>query len=168
MNGQPNNRVEHAHGVRSTRNGEAPLLAAHAGRWAEKLLTMSFKAQWQRDKLRKKAKKGFRGYPVATIAYYGPDDARASKVVVAIVQSEGADADPMQKWYSESGDVRNDESILESIGTFLQSQSAKSVVAVDRIIGCPHEEGIDYPEGTKCPACPFWANRDRFSGDVIQ
>jgi hypothetical protein len=30
----PNNRVEHAHFVRSTRKGEAPLLAAHAGRWA--------------------------------------------------------------------------------------------------------------------------------------
>jgi hypothetical protein len=27
-----NNRVEHAHGVRSTHNGEAPLFAAHAER----------------------------------------------------------------------------------------------------------------------------------------
>lgn len=129
---------------------------------------MSFKTQWQRDKLRKRAKKGFRGYPVATIAYYGPDDARASKVVVGIVQSEGADAEPMQKWYSESGDVRNDETILESIGAFLQSQTVKSVVAVDRIIGCPHEEGIDYPRGGECPECPFWANRDRFSGKLLQ
>lgn len=129
---------------------------------------MSFKAQWHRDKLRKKAKKGFRGYPVATIAYYGPDDARASKVVVGIVQSEGADAEPMQKWFSESGDVRNDEAILESIAAFLQEQTVKSVVAVDRIIGCPHEEGIDYPEGEKCPACSFWKNRDRFSGEPLQ
>ena len=32
----PNNRVEHAHGVCSTRKGDAPLLAAHAGRWAIK------------------------------------------------------------------------------------------------------------------------------------
>jgi hypothetical protein len=30
----PNNRMEHAHSVRSTRKGDAPLLAAHAGRWA--------------------------------------------------------------------------------------------------------------------------------------
>jgi hypothetical protein len=27
-----NNRVEHAHSVRSTHSGEAPLFAAHAGR----------------------------------------------------------------------------------------------------------------------------------------
>jgi hypothetical protein len=38
----------------------------------------------------------------------------------------------------------------------------------DRIIGCPHEEGIDYPDGQKCPQCPYWASRDRFTHDVIQ
>jgi hypothetical protein len=35
----------------------------------------------------------------------------------------------------------------------------------DRIIGCPHEEGIDYPEGEECPLCPFWKGRDRWSGE---
>ena len=34
--------------------------------------------------LKKKARRGFRGYPVATVAYYGPDDQRASKVAVGI------------------------------------------------------------------------------------
>jgi len=38
----------------------------------------------------------------------------------------------------------------------------------DRIIGCPHEEGIDYPEGQKCAQCPLWASRDRFTHDTIQ
>jgi hypothetical protein len=51
---------------------------------------------------------------------------------------------------------------------FLESQGAKSVVMTDRIIGCPHEEGIDYPEGEPCPQCPFWANRDRFTGRLLQ
>jgi hypothetical protein len=129
---------------------------------------MTFKSQWHRDKLRKKAEKGFRGYPVATMAYYGPDDSRASKVVVGIVQTEGSEPEPMQKWYSESGDVRNDDSIMEAISSFLRMQAVKSVAAVDRVIGCPHEEGVHYPEGGKCPACPFWANRDRFSGKVLQ
>ena len=32
-----------------------------------------------RYRLEKKARKGFRGYPVATIAYYGPDDRHATK-----------------------------------------------------------------------------------------
>jgi hypothetical protein len=129
---------------------------------------MSFKAQWQREKLRKKAEKGFRGYPAATIAYYGPDNQRASKVVVAIVVSEGAEPEPMQKWYSDSGDVRANATIVESILKFLTTHAVKSVAAVDGIIGCPHEEGIDYPLGEACPTCPFWKNRDRFSGKTLE
>jgi hypothetical protein len=31
------------------------------------------------------------------------------------------------------------------------------------IIGCPHEEGIDYPEKEDCPQCPFWKGRDRWA-----
>jgi len=31
--------------------------------------------------LTKKAKKGFRGYPVATVALYGPTDKKATKLV---------------------------------------------------------------------------------------
>jgi hypothetical protein len=34
-------------------------------------------------------------------------------------------------------------------------------------IGCPHEEGKDYPLGENCPQCPYWANRDRWSGKLI-
>jgi hypothetical protein len=41
--------------------------------------------------LKKKTRSGFRGYPIATIAFYGPDDTRASKAAVAIVDAEGAE-----------------------------------------------------------------------------
>jgi hypothetical protein len=129
---------------------------------------MSFKTQWQRDKLRKKVDRGFRGYPVATIAYYGPDDQRASKVVVGIVAAEGADADPMEKWYSDTTDLRSDSRVIEEILALLQKHGVKSVAAIGGIIGCPHQEGIDYPEGGSCPVCPFWKNRDRFTGKLAQ
>jgi hypothetical protein len=42
-----------------------------------------------------------------------------------------------------------------------------SVAMADRIIGCPHEEAIDYPRGTVCPECPFWRSRDRFTGELV-
>jgi hypothetical protein len=51
--------------------------------------------------------------------------------------------------------------------TFVEEHGAKTVMLADRIIGCPHEEGIDYPAGEKCPQCEFWATRDRWSGDVL-
>jgi hypothetical protein len=37
-------------------------------------------------------------------------------------------------------------------------------VAPNRIIGCPHEEGIDYPLGRTCPQCPFWAGMNMVQG----
>ena len=67
---------------------------------------MSFKAQWYREKLAKKRQKGFRGYPVATVGYYGPDDRRASKVSVGIIPAEDAEVVALERWTSESADVR--------------------------------------------------------------
>ncbi|MCS4505613.1 hypothetical protein NYO91_16120 [Arhodomonas aquaeolei] len=120
-----------------------------------------------RKALRKKAKKGFTGYPVATVAFYGPDDTKATKLVVTIVHEEDAESEPMRKWFSE-GDLRQDARVFAEALEFLRSHGAKSVSMPDKIIGCPHEEGIDYPEGEFCPECPFWKNRDRWSGVCIQ
>ena len=120
-----------------------------------------------KNRLHKIADKGFRGYPIATVAYYGPDDQHASKVAVGIVVNEGEAPAFLERWYSEQADVRVDPEINREIITFIQLHKAKSVVIVDRIMGCPHEEGKDYPEGSVCPECPFWAKRDRFSGEII-
>ncbi len=118
--------------------------------------------------LKKKARRGFRGYPVATVAFYGPDDAHASKVAVAIVDAEDAEPSALERWFSEEGDVRTDPAVGGNILRFVQEHAAKSVVMADRIIGCPHEEGVDYPEGQACPHCPFWAHRDRWTGEIVQ
>jgi hypothetical protein len=120
-----------------------------------------------KSQLGKRAKRGFRGYPVATIAFYGPTAERASKVAVGIVAREGAQADILQTWHSEDRDLRHDDEIGHEIKAFLREHQAVSVVMADRIIGCPHEEGIDYPEGESCPQCPYWRGRDRWSGETI-
>lgn len=117
--------------------------------------------------LSKRAKKGFRGYPVATIAFYWPDDTRASKVAVGIVADENHEPIKLERWFSAEGDVRFDLSIGEAIEEFIRRHQARSVSMVDRIIGCPHEEGIDYPRGDACPHCPFWVGRDRWTGERL-
>ncbi len=114
--------------------------------------------------LRKKAKQGMRGYPVGTIAFYGPDRNRASKVAVGVIAYEGAGAD-LRRWISETGDVRDDAAIFSAIAEHLRGRGVHSINMVDRIIGCPHEEGIDYPDGESCPHCPYWKGRDRWSDD---
>ena len=55
--------------------------------------------------LTKRVHKGSKGYPVATIAFYGPDNTRASKVVCSILEYEDAEPETMRKWFS-NGDTR--------------------------------------------------------------
>lgn len=104
---------------------------------------------------------------MATVAFYGPDASRASKVAVGIIPIEGAGAIDMQRWFSETADVRRDAPIGAEILAFIRAHGAVTVAMADRIIGCPHEEGIDYPEGETCPKCPFWEERDRWSGESL-
>ncbi|MBK8986982.1 MAG: hypothetical protein IPM39_13045 [Chloroflexi bacterium] len=107
-----------------------------------------------------------RGYPLATIAYYGPTDQLATKVAVGIRDRYDKLLE-MRRWYSETSDIRADETVLEQIVAFMQEYDAQNAVTPDRIIGCPHEEGIDYPEGESCPQCPFWHGRDRWTGELL-
>jgi hypothetical protein len=115
-----------------------------------------------RKRLSKKARRGFRGFPVATVALYGPDDTRATKLTVGIVPAENAEVTDLRRWFAEMMDIRNDTQVAEEVLAFIEAAGARSVVMADRIIGCPHEEGIDY-EGPTCPHCPFWAGRDRWT-----
>jgi len=117
--------------------------------------------------LRKKAKRGFRGYPVATIAFYGSTDASASKVAVGIVLGENQEPSEMRKWFSESSDLRSDIDVATEILDFIKGHDVRSVAMSDRIIGCPHEEVVDYPEGQECPECPFWHGKDRWTGESV-
>ncbi|MFL5236975.1 MAG: hypothetical protein ACJ8EL_05125 [Rhizomicrobium sp.] len=46
-------------------------------------------------------------------------------------------------------------------------KKASTVAMTEGIVGCPHEEGIDYPLGEACPDCPYWAERDRWTGQLL-
>lgn len=113
--------------------------------------------------LRKDKKSGtFRGYPIGTVAFYGPDAERATKVVAGIHESEDAEPKILRKWFSEELDVRVDPKIGREVNRFLGEFAARSLVVTRGLIGCPHEEGIDYPDGETCPECPYWADKDRW------
>ena len=117
----------------------------------------------------RKFRHGFRGYPIATIAFYGPDDKLATKVVVSVFLRESSEPHFLERWFSKGDiDVREDLDIGEQILAFLKPHAPRSSVITEGIIGCPHEEGVDYPEGASCPQCPFWAGRDRFTHERIQ
>ena len=118
-------------------------------------------------RLRKKARKGMRVWPAATIAFYGPNLSQATKVAVGIVPSENAEVSEMRDWKVDRGDIRVDPGIAREILEFMGKHGVLTVVMTDGIIGCPHQEGIDY-EGEWCPVCEFWHERDRFTGQKIR
>ena len=117
-------------------------------------------------RLRKKAQKGIRGWPVATIAFYGPNLSRATKVAVGIIPAMGAEASELRAWHIDDGDIRHDPAVLSEVLEFIEQHGALSVGMVDSIIGCPHQQGIDY-EGEWCPLCEFWHRRDRFTEQIV-
>ena len=81
--------------------------------------------------------------------------------------TEGADVAELRRWFSDRIDIRGDATIAEEAFSFIEVAGVRSLVMTDRIIGCPHEEGIDYA-GATCPLCPFWAGRDRWTGKRLQ
>ena len=106
------------------------------------------------------------GHPVATVAFYGPDNKVATKLVCGIVREQGGEVETMKKWFSEN-DMRKSEKIFHELLAFTEDHAVKSIVMVEQIFGCPHEEGIDYPEGESCPDCSYWKDRDRFIDEML-
>lgn len=98
-----------------------------------------------------------RQFPVATITFYGPDDKTLTKVAVGIVDKEGEEPSALQRWAGPN--VANGPRVQAEIKAFIQEHGAKSVAITNGVIGCPHEEGIDYPLGEDCPFCPFWRGK---------
>ena len=77
--------------------------------------------------------------------------------------AEDAEVTDLRRWHSKDDiDIRGVILVTGEVLAFITEAGVKSVAMTDRIIGCPHEAGIDY-EGSTCPLCPFWAGRDRWT-----
>ncbi len=95
-------------------------------------------------------------YPIGTVALYGPDDQRTTKIVAAVIKRAGAEP-ILERWVGTK--VKEDPKTQRRIQDFMHKHRVQSVVATDRNMGCPHEEGEDFPRGEDCPFCPFWKGK---------
>jgi hypothetical protein len=75
-------------------------------------------------RLRKKARKGLRGWPIATVAFYGPNLSQATKVAVGIVPSENAEVEELRDWKVDRGDIRSDPDIAREMLEFIEEHQA--------------------------------------------
>ena len=98
---------------------------------------------------------------IATVAYYGPSSIKATKLVVSIMNGE--EFVDMKKWIDSSMDIRINPRINQEATAYISGHGPLDVVLADRIMGCIHEEGHDYPTGEVCQVCEYWIDKDRFS-----
>ena len=92
-------------------------------------------------------------YPLATITYHGSGPNIASKIVVGILKSK--DQEPVIQSWTEDNIADNVE-IAREIARFVKEHDVARVLTSEWVLSCPHEEGVDYPDGDLCPNCPDW------------
>jgi hypothetical protein len=95
-------------------------------------------------------------FPIGTIAYYGPDDKITTKIVAGVIKEE--DAEPIiKRWVAT--DVTTNPKVRKEIDRFFQTHGVTQVGMSQGNMGCPHEEGEDFPDGGDCPFCPWWKGK---------
>jgi hypothetical protein len=107
--------------------------------------------------LERRAQKGFQGYPLGIIAFYGINDSIANKAVIGIIKEAGGSPESIRKWNFEGGDLRKDVPTIKELFRYIEAHHVISVALAPGIYYCPHEPGVDFPEGESCPRCAFWS-----------
>ena len=102
-------------------------------------------------------------YPIGTVALYGPNDQITTKIVAGVIERDGADP-ILERWMGTN--IQDSPKVKRQMQEFFQEHGVKSVVATDRNIGCPHEEGDDFPHREDCPFCPFWKGKQGNGADL--
>jgi hypothetical protein len=100
--------------------------------------------------------KGTARHPLGIIAFYGPDDRTTIKIAAAVFLHEGAEP-IMRRWVAS--DVTTNPKVQRELQDFFAQHGVTSVAMSDGNMGCPHEEGADFPVGEDCPFCPFWKGK---------
>ena len=95
-------------------------------------------------------------YPIGTVAFYGPDDKTTTKIAACVITSPTAEP-IVRRWVAT--DVTTSPKVQGEMKAFFAGHGVRSVAVSEGNMGCPHEEGEDFPEGTDCPFCPFWAGK---------
>lgn len=95
-------------------------------------------------------------FPIATVAFYGPDDQTVTKVVVCVFENRESKGN-MKRWV-KSG-VLTDAAIEREIIDFVATQGVLSIARHTVVMGCQHEERVDFPAGGDCPVCAFWKGK---------
>ena len=79
-------------------------------------------------RIAKRVKKGFRGYPQISLAYFGESVNCATEVVIGFISEEGAAV--QEQKFSCKDDARKDETIQTTLLKVIERADAKTVLEV--------------------------------------
>lgn len=83
-------------------------------------------------RIEKRVKRGFQGYPMISIQYFGQSSELASKVEVSFIEQEGAPA--MAESFSSSNDIRQDQTVQTTIIKIIDRVDAKTVTLAETVL----------------------------------
>ena len=95
-------------------------------------------------------------FPIGTVAHYGPDDKTTTKIVAGVLLGKGAEP-IIKRWVAS--DVTTNPKVRKEIEAFFRRYAVRQIAMTPGNIGCPHEEGEDFPLGGDCPFCPWWKGK---------
>jgi hypothetical protein len=73
-------------------------------------------------------------YPIGTVARYGPDDKRTTKIAAGVIMRDGAEA-IIERWVAT--DVTTNPKVQQEMQAFFKKHGVKSVAMSDGNMGCP-------------------------------
>ncbi len=82
-----------------------------------------------KKRIAKQVKKGLKGYPIISLAYFGKDEQCATEVVISFTLEEGAQV--QEERFVSKTDVREDEVIQTTLVKIIERANAGSVVEVE-------------------------------------
>ena len=84
-----------------------------------------------KKRIAKQVKKGFKGYPQLSFAYFGKTSNIATEVVVTFTLAEGAE--PQEQKFVSENDVRKDETIQSVLVKIIDRAGANSVLETEGV-----------------------------------
>lgn len=78
-----------------------------------------------KKRIAKQVSKGFKGYPLVSIEYFGETPVLATQVVIKFIAEEGSE--PQEQKFSAEHDVRNDATIQTVLLKIIERADASSV-----------------------------------------
>lgn len=88
-----------------------------------------------KKRIAKQVKKGFHGYPLVSLEYFGKTPDTASEVVISFTEEEGAE--PQKQAFLSSGDALEDETIQSTLLKIIERADAKTVTEIDGVSNLP-------------------------------